>query len=84
MTQTELDALILTFKCCSGELGNEITNSLYIGSCDRSNELILLIGYIEALGRYEIDGEDNCLEEEDYNKIIIKAKNICNTCGCNN
>lgn len=84
MTQTELDSLVTELKCCSGKLAFEIATSLHIGGCDRSKELILLIGYITSLEVYDLDSEDNCLEEDDFNKIIIKAKNICNTCGCNN
>ncbi len=84
MTQTQLDNLVTELKCCSGKLANEIANSLYIGGCDRSKELILLIGYIGAIEDYRLDEDDNCLEDDDFNKIIVLAKNICNTCGCNN
>lgn len=84
MTQAQLDTLVTDLKCCSGKLANEIANSLYIGGCDRSKELVLLIGYIGAIELYDLLSTDNCLEEDDFNKLITLAKKICNTCGCNN
>jgi hypothetical protein len=84
MTQTQLDNYITQFRCCSGELANEIANSLFIGGCDRTKDLVLLLGYITALTHYNLEAEENCITEEELNQLVAKAKRICNDCGCNN
>lgn len=84
MTQTQLDNYITEFKCCSGDIAYEIASSLFMGGCDRTDELVKLLGYIEALEHYDLDAEEHCLEADEYTQIVVLAKRICNSCGCNN
>lgn len=84
MTQLELDNLTITLKCCSLEFAHEISNALMIGACDRREDLVLLRGYITAIEEYDLDAEDNCITFEELQQLIVKAKKICNHCGCNN
>lgn len=85
MKQEELDNDTTTLKCCLGKLGYEIANSLFIGGCDRTKELVLLDGYIRSIEVYDLENTDtNCLTEIELKELISKGKNICNSCGCNN
>lgn len=84
MTQTELDNTTTNLKCCAGELAYEIARSLFIGGCDRRKDLVLLQGYITAIEEYDLDAEENCIEEDELLLLIARAKRICRDCGCNN
>jgi len=84
MTENQRELKIVTFACCSANLADKISTNLQIGSCDLSNKLVLLNGYIELLLAYNTTtGVDNCVTEEQIQQIINKGISICNVCDCN-
>lgn len=83
MTESQRQLKIVTFACCSANLADKISTNLQIGSCDLSNRLILLNGYLELLLAYNTtEGVINCITEDQIDEIINKGVSICNVCDC--
>lgn len=84
MTEQQRQIKIITFACCSANLADKISTNLQIGSCDLSNRLIILNGYIELLLAYNTTEDvENCITEDEIQNIINKGISICNVCDCN-
>ena len=83
MTESQRQIKIVKFACCSANLADKISTNLQIGSCDLSNKLIILNGYIELLLAYNTtEGVENCVTENQIEEIINKGVSICNVCDC--
>lgn len=84
MTIQELDLLLQNLLCYSVRLADKISTNLQIGNCDDSNKLILLVAYIDLLAFYNLEDLNlNCIDEDEFDIIVVKSKNICNLCDCN-
>jgi len=84
MTLQEQYTLLIRLKCCSANMADKISTYLQYGSCDNTNNLILLNGSIELIQDYNVENIDiNCLTEEEFDNVVIMATNICNLCNCN-
>lgn len=83
MTQTQLNFLLTKLKCCAASLAVEIADSLVIGGCDNTLNLILLLSYIKEIAKYNLtDTILNCLSEAQFATVIQNAKDICGKCDC--
>lgn len=83
MTEAQRQLKIVTFACCSANLADKISTNLQLGSCDLTNRLAILNGYIELLLAYNTtEGVTNCVTEDQIDEIINKGISICNVCDC--
>lgn len=83
MTQQTLENIIIKLKCCSANLADSIVTNLKHGGCDNTTQLILLNDFIDQLEVYTLnDTTQNCLDETDFNNIVVQSKNICDLCDC--
>jgi len=83
MTQTQLNNLIIKLKCCSSVKADEMASAAKIGQCINYKELVLLNDYINVLQHYTLDDlTQNCLDETEFDNIVVQAKSICELCDC--
>lgn len=83
MTEGQRELKIITFSCCAANLADKISTNLQYGSCDLTNQLVILEGYIELLLAYNTtEGVTNCVTEDEIEEIIDKGISICNVCDC--
>lgn len=82
MTQDELKTFVLRLRCCSSEKASELASKLAKGNKCDTKELTILNGLITTLLPYVVDGENNCIDEDEYDLIVSNARQICRICDC--
>lgn len=85
MTEDQRYALIVRLKCCSANWADCISKKLRYGGSDDFRKLMILNGLLELIVGYNVtDDAPNCITEDEFDEVVIKAKNICNLCDCDN
>jgi len=76
MTETELDAIKLCLTCGISAYGNQLLNSLSLGTCvDSKVDNITLAGFLlDTLCRYSTESSANAITEDEACEIINKIK----------
>lgn len=82
MTQTELRTFVFRLRCCSSEKASELALKLAKGNKCNTKELTILNGLISTLLPYEVDGDYNCIDTDEYESIVDHARQICKICDC--
>lgn len=85
MTSTNLNIILTNAVCCSSEQAVKVSKLLTSGSLCAKAEVIklkLLNDYIEVLKCYNVDSENNCLSEEDFDIIVNNLMRVCDICHC--
>lgn len=83
MTESERYTLIIRLKCCSATLADCISTKLQKGEDESTDQLMLLNGLLDLIIHYNVsENATNCVNSDEFDEIVAKAKNICSLCDC--
>lgn len=85
MTQKNLEIIVTNGYCCSALKAVTLSKLLSLGNIctDKQEfELLILNNALIALTKHDFTIENNCLTEEELDKLTHTVMNICNICDC--